>query len=181
MSTNPPDDPSAGHGVPEEISGESAAQVPPPAPPAETPSSPSHEAPVPTPSAAPHVPVPTEGAGAPSSAYGAPPQPGSPYPGTSAYPAVERKGMSDGAKLGLGAGIGCVSYIVAIPLFLALLTLASSITIFGPLAAFLIPLIVGIILAISPRTRRVGIGMLIVSAAAWLVVIGPCVGLLFQG
>lgn len=173
MSINPPDDTP---GEPEPVAQPEPVGPPeagmPPAP-IVPPAPPQHPAP-----AAPPQPY----AGQPPQ-YGQPPQqPGQPSYGY-AYPPYlpqpPRSGLGEGAKIGIGTGIGCVSYVLAFFLFLGT---ASALSRAGGAAYFVsfgIPVLVGIGLLFARRTRGFGVGILIISAAAWLVVIGPCAGLMF--
>lgn len=111
--------------------------------------------------------------------YGQPPQPGQPPYGY-AYPAyAPRSGLGEGAKIGIGSGIGCVSYILALGLFIGTMSALSQAGGAAYFVFFGIPVLVGAGLLFARRTRGVGVGILIISAAAWLVVIGPCAGLMF--
>jgi len=73
--------------------------------------------------------------------------------------------------------------IVAIPVMVAMFPIAytARLTSAAVLAILLAPYIVLLVgsalLMISRRWRRFATGMLIMIAAAWLVVIGPCIGL----
>jgi hypothetical protein len=87
--------------------------------------------------------------------------------------------MGDGAKIGIGSGIGCVSYIVALVLFMGTMSALSQAGGAAYFVFFGIPLLVGVGLLFARKTRGFGVGILIISAAAWLVVLGPCAGLLF--
>ncbi|KJL46627.1 hypothetical protein RS84_03267 [Microbacterium hydrocarbonoxydans] len=120
--------------------------------------------------------------------YGQPGQPGQPpqygQPGQPPYgyaypPSPQRSGMGDGAKIGIGSGIGCVSYIVALVLFMGTMSALSQAGGAAYFVFFGIPLLVGVGLLFARKTRGFGVGILIISAAAWLVVLGPCAGLLF--
>ena len=52
---------------------------------------------------------------------------------------------------------------------------------FGALWPFILVTVGAALLMISKRWRRFATGVLIVSAAAWIVVIGPCIALLSPG
>lgn len=80
--------------------------------------------------------------------------------------------------MGAGFGIGCAAYVLGIPIMLASLTATAAAGFFGILWPFILIVVVSALLMFSERTRRVGAGMLIASAAAWIIVIGPCIGLL---
>ncbi|MCK6066879.1 MULTISPECIES: hypothetical protein [Microbacterium] len=97
---------------------------------------------------------------------GAPPPPQQPPGG--------RRGFGGGVAAGLG--IGCGAYVLGI--VLALGTLGAVSTIFGFLWPFIAIAVVSIALMFSPRSRPYGTGMLIMTGAAWLIVIGPCIALL---
>lgn len=64
--------------------------------------------------------------------------------------------------------------LIALVLFFSLANLGTAFSI----GALVLPLILGAALLIWAKTRGIGVGVLIISAAAWLVVIGPCLGLL---
>lgn len=86
-----------------------------------------------------------------------------------------------GPGVGVGAGCGCLAMVLAV---LLLLSFASSgITLGGSVALILefglIPVAVAIALLFRPKTRRMGIGMLIVSASVWIVFLGPCIAILW--
>lgn len=106
-----------------------------------------------------------------ASPYGAPPGPsGAP---TGPYGARPSPRVEGGGSLGAGIGIGCGGAVVAV---LAGLWLVSAVLYAGWTFALpaLVLLAVSIILFVNLRTRRLGLGMLIVVAASFLVVIGPC-------
>ncbi|MFE6997224.1 hypothetical protein ACFVAE_14765 [Microbacterium sp. NPDC057659] len=90
-------------------------------------------------------------------------------------PAGTRK---PGPGMGAGFGIGCAAYVLGIPIMLASLSATAAAGALGVLWPFIVILVISALLMISERTRRVGAGMLIASAAAWIIVIGPCIGLL---
>jgi len=64
--------------------------------------------------------------------------------------------------------------ILALVLFFGLANLG---TVFS-IGAFVLPVILGAVLLFWRKTRGIGVGVLIIAAAAWIVVIGPCLGLL---
>lgn len=112
---------------------------------------------------------------------GQPPQYGQPgqAPYGYAYPAYpQRSGLGEGAKIGIGSGIGCVSYVLALVLFIGTMSALSQAGAAAYFVFFGIPVLVGAGLLFARRTRGFGVGILIISAAAWLVVIGPCAGLM---
>ncbi|QEW02560.1 hypothetical protein [Microbacterium lushaniae] len=113
--------------------------------------------------------------------YGTPPPPqfapppGGPQPAPAPQqPPGDRRRFGRGIAAGLG--IGCGAYVLGIVLALGTLGVAS--TIFGFLWPFIAIAVVSIALMFSPRTRPYGTGMLIMTGAAWLIVIGPCIALL---
>ncbi|MBS1698104.1 MAG: hypothetical protein JST25_06840, partial [Actinobacteria bacterium] len=85
-----------------------------------------------------------------------------------------RAGLSFGAGIGIGTAIGCGSMIIALVLFFGLANLGIAFSI----GAVALPLIAGAVLMFWRRTRGIGLGVLIISAATWIVVIGPCLGLI---
>ncbi|MBW8763980.1 MAG: hypothetical protein JF592_15600 [Microbacterium sp.] len=133
------------------------------------PAQPPHPAQLPYSGQPPHAGQPQFYGQVPQMPYGMPPGP----------PYGQKRGLGNGAKIGIGSGIGCLSYVVAFFLFLGTMSVLSQA---GPAAYFVIfglPVLVGVGLLFSPRTRGFGVGILIVAAAGWLVVLGPCSTLLF--
>ncbi|GGI46263.1 hypothetical protein BCL57_001324 [Agromyces flavus] len=115
----------------------------------------------------------------PGSVPGGGATPAAPFqPGARPAPGAPAPGLSTGAGIGIGSGIGCGA--VAIAFVLGVLLAAGQATGSGLTLAIVcaVPLLVGIGLLFSRRTRSVGIGVLIVASAAWIVLIGPCVGVL---
>lgn len=94
------------------------------------------------------------------------------------YPPPPR-GLSFGAKVGLGVAIGVVAHVLGIVALFVILGRSD-----GPGGLFvaLSPLIVVAIAAIAmmffPKTRPWATGILIIVASMWLVVLGPCIVLL---
>ncbi|MFF2495503.1 hypothetical protein [Agromyces sp. NPDC058064] len=161
---------------------EAAPAVPPAPPGPPTPPTPD-EAPPPVPAAAetppavpPPPPVPQGPVASPYGppAYGAPGTPGDPAAGS------ERPGLSTGAGIGIGVGIGCGAHVVAFILLLATLMLGGMFgsTLIGIIWPFVVVAVVAIVMLFWKRTRGIAIGMLIVAAAAWIVVLGPCLGIM---
>lgn len=115
----------------------------------------------------------------PSGTYPAPPgTPGAPggyaaYVGPTGAP-TPRSGLGFGAGIGIGTAVGCGSLLLALMLFFGLANLGTAFSI----GAFVLPLILGAVLLFWRKTRGIGVGVLIISAAAWIVVIGPCLGML---
>lgn len=103
-----------------------------------------------------------------------PPSAGSTRPG--------RDGKRPAVWMGVLAGIGL--QIVDVVLMFMLLAVASSITVEGDwgivimLSPFIVVLVGSALLMISWYWRRFAVGVLIVSAAVWIILIGPCLGLL---
>ncbi|REJ07818.1 hypothetical protein DY023_02300 [Microbacterium bovistercoris] len=84
-----------------------------------------------------------------------------------------------GPGIGAGVGIGCGAHVLGFLLFMATGSLLpytwGAVKFVWP---FVLVLILSVALLIVPRTRRIGAGMTIVAAAAWIIVIGPCIGLI---
>ena len=89
-------------------------------------------------------------------------------------------------SLGAGVGIGFAALFVggAAPDLrltgpgLALRSWAGTSGIWGFLWPFILIVIVGVVLMFSQKWRRFATGYLIVAAAFWLIVLGPCIALL---
>lgn len=132
-------------------------------------------------------PAPPPGAGFP------PPVPPAPYPAAmppGMYPAAP-PGPEQGPpprkrpSLGAGVGIGFAALFVAVLLLIFgspvvgwLYELGWDIGIFGFLWPFILIVVVGVVLMFSQKWRRFATGYLIVTAAFWLIVLGPCIALL---
>ena len=132
----------------------------------------------------------------PPVAEGVPPVPPSPYgpAGYAQYPppaAPNAFAVAPGApgaagpppkakdgRPGVGPGVatGCGLQVLAVVLFFATAGLVAGV--FGALWPFILVTVGAALLMISKRWRRFATGVLIVSAAAWIVVIGPCIALL---
>jgi hypothetical protein len=97
-----------------------------------------------------------------------------------APPYGQKRGLGTGAKIGIGSGIGCLSYVVALVLFISAMSAFSQAGTAAYFVIFGLPVLVGVALLFAPRTRGFGVGILIVAAASWLVVLGPCSALLFS-
>lgn len=140
-----------------------------------TPAEPSPDEPAPEPG--PAEPAPAEPAPDRPSAEEPPAEAPVPPPYDASAP--PRTGLSMGAGIGVGVGIGCGAHIIAILLMFATLTLAFSAgsTIFALVWPFVLVALVAIAMLFFQKTRGVAIGMLIVAAAAWIVVLGPCLGM----
>jgi hypothetical protein len=79
---------------------------------------------------------------------------------------------------GVGAGVaaGCGLQVLAFVLFLA--TSALMFNFLGALWPFILATVGAALLMLSQRWRRFATGALIVCAATWIIVIGPCISLL---
>lgn len=80
-----------------------------------------------------------------------------------------------GPGVGTGVGLGCVAHVIAFPVMFA--TLMSAAGIWGALWPFYVIGVAAIVGMFFVATRKVSTGVLIVSAAAWIVFLGPCVAL----
>lgn len=130
----------------------------------------------------PHPTPPQAGSPYPIPPQAGPPYPTPPHPGISPEPpgyaqAAGPRPRSFGAGVGIGTGIGCGAYVLGGLLAIALISTG----LVGFLIPFVIIAVVGIALMFSARTRPFGTGILIVTAAAWILVLGPCVALLAPG
>ena len=88
-------------------------------------------------------------------------------------------------SLGAGVGIGFAALFVGVLLLLFgspvlgwLYDLGWDVGIWGFLWPFILIVIVGVVLMFSQKWRRFATGYLIVAAAFWLIVLGPCIALL---
>jgi hypothetical protein len=106
--------------------------------------------------------------------YQAPPGGPFGYPGSPDAP-PPKQGPSFGAGIGIGVGIGCGAYVVGGIVMLATISLIGNI--FGFIWPFILIVVAAIVMMFFARTRPIATGILIVSAAAWVVVIGPCLAL----
>ncbi|MGX4514716.1 hypothetical protein ACWJV6_20875, partial [Clostridioides difficile] len=97
-----------------------------------------------------------------------PDEPGTGIP--SAPPAGGR-----GPGVGVGVGLGCAAHVIAFPLMLVSLMAAAGI--WGALWPFYVIGVAAIVGMFFESSRKVSTGVLIVSAAAWIVFLGPCVAL----
>ncbi|MGW9631792.1 hypothetical protein ACWGST_13905 [Agromyces sp. NPDC055520] len=84
-------------------------------------------------------------------------------------------GLSKGAGIGVGVGIGCGAHIIGFGLMFVAI---GSATIFGWLWPYIVIAVTAIVLMFFQRTRSIATGMLIIVAAAWIIVLGPCIALL---
>ena len=132
--------------------------------------------PVPPPSAGFPPPVPPAPSPAPVPPAMYPAAPLGPAPG----PPVRRR-----PSLGAGVGIGFAALFVGVLLLIFgspvlgwLYDLGWDVGVWGFLWPFILIVIVGVVLMFSQKWRRFATGYLIVTAAFWLIVLGPCIALL---
>ncbi len=198
--SNAPDDPDRPAGEPQ---GEPAGDPPH----AESPQEPAWETPVPPPPPEQtwHAPPPPP---APSP-YAQPGHPG-PYPAQQPYgqptyghpagppgqhppvapgyapsngqgvPMPQRPGLSFGAKLAIGLGIGFAAHLLGVFAMLATMNALSDLGFLAAVWPFVLIALATIVMMFFPRTRPFATGMLILAATLWLVIIGPCVVILFS-
>ena len=125
---------------------------------------------------------PLEPAAAPPRADAAPFQRQPAPPGADAVGSVAPRGdppqRSFGGGLAAGVGIGCGAFVAGALVILATLGMvASTVGFFWP---FILIAIIAIVMMFFRRTRPIATGMLIVTAAMWIIVIGPCLALISQ-
>ncbi|MGX1934247.1 hypothetical protein [Microbacterium resistens] len=89
-------------------------------------------------------------------------------------------GLSVGAARGIGATAGCLAHFLGFALMMATLSAAAWMGLFAMVWPYVLILLVSALLLIRPSTRPYAVGALIVAAASWIVLIGPCL-LLFSG
>jgi hypothetical protein len=82
----------------------------------------------------------------------------------------------EGPGVAAGVGTGCAVHILGVALIF--LTSLAMYGVWGILGPFILIAVVAGLLMIWPNLRRFAAGMLIVVAAAWITVLGPCVALL---
>jgi len=80
---------------------------------------------------------------------------------------------ADRPSVGAGVGIAFVAYFVGLVLFMG--TVSAIPYALLKLWPFILIAVLAALLLFSRRWRRFATGMLIVSAALWIIVIGPCV------
>jgi len=131
---------------------------------------------------APAAPPPGWSATPPPGGWPTPPPPGwsaTPPPGSP--PPRRRFSVLAGILVGVGAFI--LSALIATVLVLS--SLGSTTSGIGPLigvaVTFLIAPVVAIVMLFSPRTRPGAAGILIIFAAGWILLVGPCVAPAFVG
>ena len=120
----------------------------------------------------------------PPGAWPAPPPPGwsaTPPPGTA--PKERRFSVLAGILVGIGAFI--LSAIIGVSIVLASLGAYESGSGLGPVIAlavtFLIAPVAAIVMLFYPRLRPGAAGILIIFAAGWILLVGPCVVPAFVG
>ena len=101
--------------------------------------------------------------------YGQPPCPQQPpaYGQPYAVPPGGQKPLGAGA----GAGIGCGAHVIAFFLAGSLAGLAG---VWGFFLPFVLIAVAAIVMMFFPQTRKFATGVLIIVAAAWIIVLGPC-------
>lgn len=100
-------------------------------------------------------------------------------PGAWPPPAPARTGLSFGAGLGIGIAIGVVAHIIGIVLMFASIGVSSGDG--GPLVLlwpFLLIALAAAVMMFFTATRSFATGILLIAAAMWLVIIGPCIAIL---
>lgn len=158
--SNPPDDPAAD-------SSADASDEQPPAQPAVESAAPRAY----PPGAAPQQP-------SPSGAYppGAYP-PGAYPPGAYGQAAYAAQPAAKPLGVGAGAGIGCGAHVLALFVAMGLLSVGG---VTGFLVPFVLIAVAAIVMMFFPKTRRFATGVLIIVAAVWIIVLGPCLGMMTQ-
>ena len=142
--------------------------------PVEPPVPPAAETAPPVPPVTPPEPEPPYAAWAPPTLPG----PGSPTPGYAGYGAVPPPDAPPerGPGVGAGIGIGFVLQLAGVVLFLlTLFVIPYPVLMLWP---FILITVGFAALLFSKKWRRFATGVLIVAAAMWIVVIGPCYGIL---
>lgn len=100
-------------------------------------------------------------------------------PGAWTPPPTERKGLSFGAGLGIGIAIGAVAHLIGIfAMFASLDAVNSDAGLLMLLWPFVLIMLAAAVMMFFRVTRSYATGILIVAAALWLVIIGPCIALL---
>ncbi len=98
-----------------------------------------------------------------------------PHPDTPVPPAPPKP---QGPSIGVGITSGCALQVVALAIFIGMLSMMMTTGLWGALWAFILIPVVAIGLMFVKSLRRFATGILIVSAATWLVVLGPCIALM---
>lgn len=79
--------------------------------------------------------------------------------------------------MGAGAGIGCGAHVLALFVAMGLLSVGG---VTGFLVPFVLIAVAAIVMMFFPKTRRFATGVLIIVAAVWIIVLGPCLGMMTQ-
>ncbi len=113
-----------------------------------------------------------------ASPYSPPPQAGEPTaaPPTAFPPGPAPEPAKTGPGVWAGVGTGCGLQILGVLIFLALIGTGTSL--FGWLWPFIAIPAAAAVLLIFKNLRRFATGILIVSAAMWIIVLGPCLALM---
>lgn len=83
--------------------------------------------------------------------------------------------MSIGAGIGVGVGLFFLSCVAAFIVVAAMLGSSGLGPTYALIGVFLVVPVIAVVMLFFPRLRRGGTGILIVFAAGWLVVVGPCI------
>lgn len=184
--SNPPDDPAADSsaGASDEQPVAQPAAESPVQPEAESPEQPVAEPPA---QATGQQPTPPP-ASQPGQQYPAGPYPPAQYPAgqypPGAYPpgaygqaAYAAQPAAKPLGVGAGAGIGCGAHVLALFVAMGLLSVGGVTGFFVP---FVLIAVAAIVMMFFPKTRRFATGVLIIVAAVWIIVLGPCLGMMTQ-
>ena len=79
--------------------------------------------------------------------------------------------------MGAGAGIGCGAHVLALFVAMGLLSVGG---VTGFLVPFVLIAVAAIVMMFFTKTRRFATGVLIIVAAVWIIVLGPCLGMMTQ-
>ncbi|WP_344059842.1 hypothetical protein [Microbacterium pumilum] len=110
------------------------------------------------------------------SAMAYPPVPPAPPQGQSPFEQQPPEEKDSRPGVGPGVATGCGLQVLAVILFF--LTAGIIPSFFGALWPFILFTIGAALLMLSRRWRRFATGALIVAAATWIVVIGPCIAII---
>lgn len=86
--------------------------------------------------------------------------------------------VSGRAAIWGGVGVGCGAYVLFGGLLAVLMGAGVISGLLSLVIYFLVPAVVGAVMLAFAPTQRWGIGVLIAASATWLIIIGPCLGLL---
>ncbi|MFT4229294.1 MAG: hypothetical protein QM602_03285 [Microbacterium sp.] len=116
--------------------------------------------------------------GPPYPGYPGPPYPGYPGPPYLGYP-PPRQGIGFGGWVGIGVAIGVGLQVLAVVLMLLSAGLGIDfVGVWGLLWPFALVAVAAIAMMFFRKTRGAATGILIVAAATFLIVIGPCIAML---